>query len=160
MTIVRNGAIRFNPKKSAVLVYGETANESAVNSKYRMYRLGKDRIKEETSYDHLGLKNNSLGKGYERTAEKISKGRKALNAASGLGLKPGGLTIKACSLLFWSMVIPITTYACELWVMSDEGIKLIEDIFRAKNSKIPSKFPKRNELCRAWMDKNRNFCVY
>ena len=118
---------RFNPNKSAILVYGESPIESATNSKYRMFRLGKNRIKEETSYDHLGLKNNSLGRGYERTAEKISKGRKALNAASGLGLKPGGLTIQACSLLFWSMVIPITTYACELWVMSDEDIKLLED---------------------------------
>ena len=43
---------RFNPKKSAVLVYGESSKENAINSKYRMYRLGKDRIKEETSYDH------------------------------------------------------------------------------------------------------------
>ena len=25
------------------------------------------------------------------------------------------------------MVIPITTYACELWLMSDEDIKLLED---------------------------------
>ena len=56
---------RFNPKKSAILVYGESPKESATNSKYRMYRLGKEKIKEETSYDHLGLKNNSLGRGYE-----------------------------------------------------------------------------------------------
>ena len=117
----------FNPKKSSVLVYGEKENENLENSKYRTYKLGNDRIKEETSYDHLGLKNNVFGKSQERTMEKVSKGRKALNAASGLGLKQGGLTIRACSLLFWSMVVPIITFASELWVMKDEDCKIIED---------------------------------
>ena len=60
--------------------------------------------------------------------EKISKGRKALNAASCLGLKPGGLAIQACSMLFWAMIILIITFASELWVMCDNDTKLLEDI--------------------------------
>ena len=105
---------KFNPKKSAVLVYGEGEHDNKTNMKYRNYMLGKEPIKEGTSYDHLGLKNNNKGNNLERTVEKIGKGRKALNAASGLGLRPGGLTIQACSMLFWSMIIPIITFASEI----------------------------------------------
>ena len=118
---------KFNPKKSAVLVYGESEHDNRKHAKFRTYMLGKDRIKEGTTYDHLGLKNNNMGINVERTTEKISKGRKALNAASGLGLKSGGLTIKACSMLFWAMVIPIITFACEMWILCDNDIKLLED---------------------------------
>ena len=117
----------FNPKKSAILVYGERERENRINAYYRSYKLGNDAIKEAHSYDHLGLKNNSVGQNKDRLVEKISKGRKALNAASGLGLKPGGLSIKACSLIFWSLVIPIVTFSCELWVLNDEDIRLLED---------------------------------
>ena len=118
---------KFNPKKSAVLVYGERERENRINATFRTYRLGNEVIKEAHSYDHLGLKNNSTGQNRERIVEKISKGRKALNAAAGLGLKPGGLSIKSCSLIFWSLVVPILTFACELWVLNDEDIKLLED---------------------------------
>ena len=118
---------RFNPKKSAILVFGESERVNKTNSNHRMYRLGEDPIKETQSYDHLGLKNNCMWQNKERTIEKISKGRKALNAASGLGLKPGGLSIKACGMIFWSLVIPIITFACELWILNDEDILLLED---------------------------------
>ena len=54
---IGNGNLyKFNPKKSAVLVYGEKPNEQKRNAKHRSYRLGNDQIKEQTSYDHLGLK--------------------------------------------------------------------------------------------------------
>ena len=117
----------FNLKKSAVLVFGEKERENNINSKNRTYMLGKEKIKECTEYDHLGLKNNNMGNNRVRTTEKISKGRKTLNAASGLGVKSGGLTIKACGMLFWAMVIPTVTFASELWVMNDDDIKLLED---------------------------------
>ena len=84
---------KFNPKKSAVLVYGESPRLNKSNSVHRYHKLGKEVIKEATSYDHLGLKNNCLRMNGKRIRERISKGRKALNAAAGLGLKPVGLTI-------------------------------------------------------------------
>ena len=117
----------FNPKKSAVLVFGERERVNKINASHRTYRLGSGVIKEMQSYDHLGLKNNSIGQNKDRILEKISKGRKALNAASGLGLKPGGLSIKACSMIFWALVVPIVTFASELWVLCDEDIKMLED---------------------------------
>ena len=117
---------RFNPKKSAVLVFGESERENRHNSAPRTYRLGTDLIKEDQNYDHIGLRNNCQWQNKERIVLKISKGRNALNAASGLGLKPGGLTIKACSMIVWAMVVPIVTFACELWVLNDEDIILLE----------------------------------
>ena len=118
---------RFDPKKSAVLVYGESPKVSKLNSPHRYYKLGRDVIKEASSYDHLGLKNNAFRMNTERTKERISKGRKALNAASGLGLKPGGLTMQACGMIFWSMIIPIITFASELWVLNGEDVGLLND---------------------------------
>ena len=107
---------------------------------YRDYKLGNDRIKENINYDHLGLKNNCFGQNTTRIKEKLSKGRKAFNAASGLGLKSGGLTIQACGKLFWAMVVPITTFASELWVLTDDDIKLLEEFQRYAGRRI-QRFP-------------------
>ena len=52
--------------------------------------------------------------------------RRALNAASGIGLKPGGLTIKACCMLYWSIKIPIITFASELWILNDYDINALD----------------------------------
>ena len=45
----------FNAKKSGVLVFGETDKEHDVNSKYRLFLLGRDKVSERTSYDHVGI---------------------------------------------------------------------------------------------------------
>ena len=109
----------FNAEKSAVLVYGENDRERKVNSKQRFYRLGKAQVKERDLYDHVGVKVSVTGNDNVRTSEKISKGRKALNAATSLGIKRYGLTMQACSTIFWCMIIPIVTYGSELWVLDD-----------------------------------------
>ena len=127
---------KFNPKKSAVLVYGESEIENRNYSRYRVFKLGNEQIKERNSYDHLGLRNSRNGDNSERLNEKIRKGRKALNAASGLGLKPGGLTIKACSIIFWSMTIPIVTFSSELWVIKDEDVNNIECFQRYSGRRV------------------------
>ena len=126
----------FNAKESAILVYGETAKEGNLNAKDRMYRLGPDRVMERTSYDHVGLKCCVFNNYSERTEEKVKKGRKALNAASGLGLKPGGLSMKACSLLFWSLIVPIVTFAAELWVLKDQDMEIIDKFQRYAGRRV------------------------
>ena len=103
---------------------------------YRTYKLGKSHIKEQTEYDHLGLKNITKSSYTARTIEKVKKGRRTLNAAAGLGLKPGGLSMHACSILFWAMIIPIVTFASELWILSDEDIVIIEGFQRYAGRRI------------------------
>ena len=84
----------------------------------------------------MDLKNNCLWQNKECINEKIGKGRKALNAAAGLGLKPDGLSIKACGKIFWSLVVPIITFACELWILNDDDIKLLDDFHTYAGGRI------------------------
>ena len=130
----------FNAKKSAILVYGESSNEGKTNSRERMYRLGPDRVLEKSLYDHVGLKCCVYKTYIERTTDKITKGRKALNAASGLGLKPGGLSMRACSLLFWSLIVPIITFSCELWVLKEQDLEIIDKFQRYAGRRV-QRFP-------------------
>ena len=68
-----------------------------------------------------------------------------LNAASDIGLKWGGLSMKACSFIFWSLIIPITTFAAELWVLKDKDVQLLEDFERysgRRMQRFPSCSPK------------------
>ena len=129
MTIVnefgRKWRFQFNAKKSAVLVYGEGKGERALGIKNRMYKLGNDRVTERFEYDHVGIKACIL-KNNSRVEEKVAKGRRALNAASGLGIRRNGLSISTCNMIFWTIVIPIITFGCELWVLQEDDIlKLI-----------------------------------
>ena len=100
-------------------------------------------MKEKDTYDHLGLKANIHPTRSDRVLEKVRKGRKIFNAASGLGLKPGGLTVKTCSLLFWSMVIPAVLYASELWVLNDNDITILDAFQRYVGRKV-QRFPPRS----------------
>ena len=47
---------KFNAKKSAILVYGETKNEQEKGSKIRTFRLGKEKVEENFEYDHVDIK--------------------------------------------------------------------------------------------------------
>ena len=145
----------FNAGKSAILLYGESLSESKLNSKYREYRLGTDRVLEKMSYDHVGLKNCTSKNYSEKTTDKIWKGRKALNAASSIGLKPGGLSMRACSLLFWSFIVPMVTFASELWDLKDSDIELLENFQRYTGRRIqrfPMSSPRETRFYSTWLD--------
>ena len=106
---------QFNASKSAVLVFGESNKDHDRLSKDRIFKLGGARVKEKCTYDHVGVKACLF-----REDEKISKGRKTLNAASGLGIRKNGLNIMTCNKVFWSVVVPILLFGCELWMLSDK----------------------------------------
>ena len=38
--------------------------------------------------------------------------------------------MSACSILYWSIIVPIVTYGCETWVMSSEEIDDIRKFLR------------------------------
>ena len=50
--------------------------------------------------------------------DKISKGKKTLNASTSLGVRRGGLSMAVCNLIFWLVIVPITTYSSEIWTMT------------------------------------------
>ena len=121
---------QLNAKKCAILVYGEKPSVKKKFSKYRQYKLGPERVIEKTNYDHVGLKNCSEGVYIERTEEKISKARKALCAISGIGIKPGGVTMRVCDFIFFSVIMPILTFAAELWVLKEQDIEALDNFQR------------------------------
>ena len=133
---------QFNASKSAVLVYGERPAETKNNSRYRTFNLRGKQVKELPSYDHVGVKCTILNNSIERTTERISKGRKAFNAASSIGIKRNGLSTSACNLIFWNMIIPIVTYGAELWVMGNKDIELL-DAFQRYAARRIQRFGKR-----------------
>ena len=87
-------------------------------------------------YDHLGIKACVKRDYHLRTEEKISKGRKALNAATSLGIKKHGLSMAACNMIVWSMVIPIITYGAEIWVLKDRDIDLLDNFQRYAGRRV------------------------
>ena len=115
MTLINNHSDRwryeYNTQKSAVLVFGEDKKSYKVNCKDRNFNIGGKKVPEKSHYDHVGIK------------KKISKGRKTLNASTGLGVKRKGLSMSVCNLIFWLVIVPITTYGAEIWTISDGNIE-------------------------------------
>ena len=116
----------FNAKKSGVLVFGEGKREHERNSANRNFLLGTDRVLEKESYDHLGVKACIFENDTTGIEERLAKGRRTLNATSGLGIRNNGLTTSACCVIYWCIVIPIATFGSELWILDDKSISLLE----------------------------------
>ena len=131
----------FNADKSSILVYGETQRENSRNKVNRSYKLGSCYVKEKSEYDHVGFKTCILRGNNSRTVDKISKGRRTLNAAAGLGIKKAGLTISSCNVSMWLVIIPIITYAAELWVLKQSDVKIIDEFQRYAGRRI-QRFPR------------------
>ena len=118
---------RFNARKSAVLVFGETQCETNRFCLERQYKIGNEKVHERPNYDHVGVKSSINGNFSARTCEKIKKGRRAFYSAIGVGIKRNGLNMSTCNLIFWSVVVPITLFGSELWVLSQQDINDLED---------------------------------
>ena len=139
----------YNAKKSSVMVYGETKREHDLGSKYRTYRLGPDRVREDTEYDHVGIKNCLYNNFIPRTQERISKGRKSFNSILSSGIRKNGVNMAAASTLFWTIVVPTVTYGSELWVMGGDEIDLLLKFQRYAGRR-----------CQRFPDRTPNFSAY
>ena len=81
--------------------------------------------------------------GNSRVEDKISKGRRALNATSGLGIRQNGLNIGTCNLIFWVIVLPIITFGCEIWQLTDGDLEKLQAFQRFAGRRI-QRFPQRS----------------
>ena len=117
----------YNASKCAILVHGEGKNAWLRNSKFRSFRLGSENVKEKEVYEHVGVISTIPCSDISPIDNRLSKGRKTLNAATGLGIKRNGLNMAVCNLIFWSVVVPTTTYGCEVWVLDDKDFLNIND---------------------------------
>ena len=146
----------FNSDKSAILVYGETAKEKKAVSTYRKFKLGKGKVSEKLHYDHVGIKSCVMGDTHFRTAEKIEKAKKVLNMSTNMGIIKGGLNLKTCCLIYWSVVFPTLTFGCEAWVIKPKDVELLQSFQRYAARRLQRLHSRSiNSTCTAclgWMD--------
>ena len=116
----------FNARKSGVLVYGENRRTHQINRENRLFMLGPARVKETAKYDHVGVKASIYSDSTSGIEERIGKARRALNAISGLGIRKNGITIATCNIIFWTIIIPIAIFGCELWLLDSNSIMMLE----------------------------------
>ena len=98
-----------------------------LNAPDRQFRLGVSRVYKRTAYDHVGIRNHIYDNDNSGIIERITKGRRVFNSIAGVGIRGGGVTVATCSVIFWSVVVPTTLYGCELWVMNDSNLSIIEE---------------------------------
>ena len=120
----------FNAGKSAVLVFGESKQERKIGSENRMFKLGGKRVKERMYYEHVGIKTCVEGDTHIRTGEKVSKARKVLNMSTNMGVRRGGLNLKTCMVIYWSVVVPTLLFGCEDWFIKDKDVVLLQGFQR------------------------------
>ena len=80
----------FNASKSAVLILGETPRERSTNKKHREFQLGGKKVLEKDQYEHLGVVSTVFNEDDSRVKGRLSKARKVLNVATGIGIKKKG----------------------------------------------------------------------
>ena len=130
--------------------------EAARGSANRMFKLGQDRVKECQYYDHVGIKVCVKGDSQVRTEEKVKKACTALNMATCMGIRKGGLNMLTCCVIFWSVDVPTLCFGCELWVMSKKDIQILQGFQRYAARRI-QRFLSRSlnatsRMCLGWID--------
>ena len=146
----------FNAKKSAIMVFGETPAESTRGSRDRMFKLGQDRVKETQYYDHVGIKTCLKGDFYIRTEEKVKKARTTLNMATCMGIRKGGLNVRTCCIIYWTVVIPTLCFGCELWILKHKDIQILQGFQCYATRRIQRLHPRSlnvtSRMCLGWID--------
>ena len=137
----------FNARKSGVLVFGENERRRKVNAKYRMFKLGPAKVKEVAEYDHVGVKTSVHSDSISGLEERVGKARQALNASTGLGIYKNGLNIVTCNIIFWTVVVPIALFGCELWRMDARSINILESFQIYAGKRIQRFHPPSPNIC-------------
>ena len=137
----------FNAEKSAVLSFGETTRERASNSKYREFNLGGQKVKERERYDHLGVITSCDENDSTRVNERLSKARKVLNVATGIGIKRKGLNMFTCNAVFWNIVVPTALFGCEVWFLTANDITDIEKFQVYAGKRLQRLHPHTPNIC-------------
>ena len=52
-----------------------------------------------------------------------------------------------CTMIFWTIVVPTTIYGCEMWIMDDSSLSLLENFQNHVGKKIQRLHPKCPNNC-------------
>ena len=100
------------------------------------FRLGGDKISEHAHYDHVGIRASISEDETSGLEERVSKARRTLNAILGLGVRQCRLTIGTCNIIFWSVVVPIAMYGCELLILTERHLDILEEFQEYAGKKL------------------------
>ena len=146
----------FNAGKRAVSIFGETQRERRIGTENRVFKLGRERVKERLHYDHVVVKTCVLGDTHFRTEEKVTKARKVLNMSTALGIKQGGLNMSTCNLIYWTVVMPTLCFGCEICVLKRKDIEQLQAFQRYAARRLQRFFSRSLNItslvCLGWMD--------
>ena len=78
-----------------------------------------------------------------RTEDRISRGRRAFNAVTSIGIKNKSVCMSICTTIFWAIIMPIVSYRSELWVLGGNETELLQKFQRYVGRKC-QRFPKRS----------------
>ena len=137
----------FNARKSGVLVFGEDERRRRINAENRIFKLGPAKVKEVMEYDHVGVKTSTQNDSCTGLEERIGKARRALHAISGLGIRKRGLNIATCNIIFWTIVVPIALFGCELWRLEGHSISILESFQVYAGKRIQRFHPRSPNIC-------------
>ena len=91
-----------------------------------------------------------------RTEEKVKKARKVLNMSSSIGIKRGGLNLGTCNTIFWTIIMPILCFGCEVWVVKKKDVEILS-VFQRYAGRRLQRFHNRSVnitsyICMGWIN--------
>ena len=84
----------------------------------------------------MGIKTCVDGDSHIRTEEKAIKACKVFNMITGIGITRGGISVATCNITFWCVVVPILTYGCEICVLKEKDIEILDSFQRYTGRRI------------------------
>ena len=122
----------LNPRKSVVLVFGESPHQNKTLANVRQWWIGDSQIPESNIYKHVGvLLSTSKISSSTRTYEACKKLRNTFISIIGTGLHPREMNPITCKKIYKSICIPRALYGCELWTqISKKEMIMLESAHR------------------------------
>ena len=137
----------FNAKKSGVLIFDNDITHNRRLPPVAPFHLGEERVPIESNYDHVGVKLCTNANDCSEIEERLAKARRALNAVAGIGIRKNGLNIASCSIIFWTIIVPIATFGAELWILNNKSVKVLENFQNFVGKKIQRLHSKAPNAC-------------
>ena len=120
----------FNPDKSVIKVFGETAKSRATLRLKRKWKLGDLPLEEVDEHHHLGILRSVHNSTVHRTNERCSSACSAFYALDTIGSRFGSLHPITSIRLYQSLCLPILLYGCEVSTPTKSELLMMERVHR------------------------------
>ena len=93
-------------------------------------------------YEHVGISVCIYPHDTSGITNRLTKARRTFNALTGLGIRRSGPTMATCNIIFWSIIVPVALYGCEVWRLNDDSISELENFQNYTCKKIQRFHPR------------------